>query len=79
MINRTYMDPYSEKPSQHSAHVRTWKHWWCIEGRHFDNGRRHADHQLQNPPANAQCHFLNVPIAEAPKSRLQRLFAKLTA
>ena len=55
---RNYMDPITEKRTQHSAHVRTWKLWWCLEGKHFDNGRRHPDFQLENPPVNAQCAHL---------------------
>ncbi len=57
-----YMDPSTERRWLHNAHVRAWKLWWSLEGRHFDNGRRHPDWQLSSPPDNAQCAALNVPI-----------------
>lgn len=38
----------------HDAHVKAWIRWYLIEGRHFDNANRHADHQLVDAPANAQ-------------------------
>lgn len=56
------MDPATEPRSLDSAHVRAWKLWWCLEGKHLDNGRRHPDCQLQNPPGNAQCAHLDVLI-----------------
>lgn len=79
MMYRTYMDPDTEKLSQHTAHVRQWKRWYCIEGRHFDNGRRHVDQQLANPPANAQCHFQDVVVIKAPMTLFERFIANLTA
>lgn len=48
------MDPFTENLREQCAHVAAWKWWYQREGRHFDNSRRHADHQLQNPPVNAQ-------------------------
>lgn len=49
------MDPFRESLLDFNAHVAAWKWWYQSEGRHFDNGLRHADHQLIEPPINAQC------------------------
>lgn len=59
---RERMDPKTEQRNQHSAHVFSWKLWYMTEGKHFDNGRRHAGNQLIDPPINAQCS----PRKEAP-------------
>lgn len=51
---RDSMDPQGESKAQHSAHVRAWKRWYQLEGRFFDNGRRHPACQIDCAPANAQ-------------------------
>lgn len=48
------MDPFSERLTDFNAHVAAWKYWYQREGRHFDNGLRHHNQQLSNPPINAQ-------------------------
>lgn len=52
---RQRMDPATEISQPFSAHVRAWKNWYCLEGRHFDNGLRHPSDQLPDAPLNAQC------------------------
>jgi hypothetical protein len=42
------MDPSTERRGIDNAHVRRWKLWYSLEGRHFDNANRHPDYQL--PP-----------------------------
>ena len=48
------MDPFMESLMDFNAHVAAWKWWYQSEGRHLDNGLRHPDQQLENPPVNAQ-------------------------
>lgn len=52
--DRRHMDPSSERRGLDNGHVRQWKIWYCLEGRHFDNANRHPDHQL---PDHTQTRF----------------------
>ncbi|MOA20899.1 hypothetical protein D3C78_1413690 [compost metagenome] len=40
------MDPFTEPKAGHNAHVRQWKIWWNLEGRHLDPFRRHPDYAI---------------------------------
>ncbi|MCY1287267.1 hypothetical protein D9M68_563010 [compost metagenome] len=74
-LTRERMDPMIEDFHGFNAHVVCWKTWYQRVGRHYDNGLRHPDYQLDNPPSNAQNKGRNEPVSVG----FMSLFAQLVA